>query len=444
MKIAFFKSPALAFMGIILLITGLVGWMPATLADTASPHVLIRTRLNPETPIVGQQVEFNVDVFVDTWFAKAPQFPEIKVADAIALLPPTASINLSDPINGQTYAGQRRTYYLFPQLPGRYEIPAISITVMPAQPGQSSTEAVQLSTDPVSFMAQLPPELLGRSVVATPQFQVETAVQTADGTALPQTLHIGDTLQRTVTLKATDTLASALPALAAGDTPGLAAYPDPAQLRNQFNRGEFVATRRDRMVYVAEQPGHYRLPEQAFYWWNTSTQSLETELIPAIHIQVQPTLRQVLWRLLPGVLITIALVAMGWAYRRPLQSRWQAYRRHQADSESAAFRNLYQACQRNDPQVIWRQLSWWLERSAPETVTVEAFLTRIDDAQLTGQVTALEQYLFANPVGASPSGPELAQSLKRIRKSWRRQLRGTPPTLSSGLAADRLRQSHRV
>lgn len=55
---------------------------------------------------------------------------------AIALLPNTASFNFNERINGKAYSGQRRTYYIFPQQPGRYEIPAIAVSVVPAHPAR--------------------------------------------------------------------------------------------------------------------------------------------------------------------------------------------------------------------------------------------------------------------------------------------------------------------
>ncbi|MGK7926547.1 MAG: hypothetical protein AB4290_15125, partial [Spirulina sp.] len=154
---------------------------PSVLADEL-PSVLVQTRLNPSNPVVGQQVEFYVDIFVSTWFTRAPEVPEIEIDDAIALLPPSASTNLNKRIGTQSYAGQRRTYYLFPQLPGRYEIPSLRVTVAPAL---SPVDRVTLSTEATSFMAQLPPELADRvsnPVIVTPKLQVETEVR---GSATP-------------------------------------------------------------------------------------------------------------------------------------------------------------------------------------------------------------------------------------------------------------------
>jgi hypothetical protein len=333
----------------------LVGYPLMAWADEPPPAnepspVLVRTSLDPKNPVVGQQLEYRVDVFVDTWFAKAPEFPEVQVEDAIALLPATASININERIDGKPYAGQRRTYFLFPQLPGRYTVPELAIKVFPAQPGSSTPEPTTLSTEPIDFLASLPPELAAQSdapILATPQFLVKTQIATqGDDTATPlKKLHTGDTVEQTVTLTAKDTLASVLPAIAVPDIPGLSAYPDPPKLTNQFDRGQFTASRTEHISYVAEQPGRYQVPEQSIVWWNTQTQSLQTEVIPALAIRVQPTPKQFLLELLPWLTGLLAVLGAAIYFRQPLLQRWQRYRQHRQESESAQWRRLQQACQ---------------------------------------------------------------------------------------------------
>jgi hypothetical protein len=396
-------------------------------ADGPSP-VLVRTSLEPENPVVGQQVEFRVDVFVDTWFRKAPEFPEVQVEDAIALLPPSASINLNQRIDGKSYAGQRRTYFLFPQLPGRYEVPALSIQVVPAQPGSSAPEPITQSTEPIDFMASLPPELAAQGddlILAIPQLRVKNQLvtQANDHVTPLKKLHTGDTVEQTVTLIAADTLASVLPAIAVPTIPGLSAYPDPPKLTNQFERGQFTASRTDHTSYVAEKPGRYHLPPQTITWWNTRTQSLQTEVIPAIDIRVQPTLQQQLKQRLPWLAGLLAVVGGLVSLREPLQTRWQTYRHQQQTSEPAQWRRLYQACQDHDPAVIWIQLMLWLASTRrAETVTLESFLENVDNPNLTHQVRGLEVALYGpdnrRPFPSNWSGQSFYRALRQHRKPW--------------------------
>ncbi|MGV2828011.1 BatD family protein [Myxosarcina sp. GI1(2024)] len=418
------------------------GYPLAALADESSftdesPSVLVRTNLKPEHPVVGQQVEFQVDVFVDTWFAKAPQFPEIQIEDAIALLPPTASINLNERIDGKFYAGQRRTYFLFPQLPGRYVIPELSPTVVPARLGNSTNEPVSLSTPSVDFLARLPPDLTVRSdraIVATPQLHLETQLKiqgTSDPSRLRQ-LHTGDILERTVKLTAADTLVAMLPGISVTDIPGLSVYPDPPKLTNQFERGQFKASRSDRISYVAQQPGNYQLPEQTIYWWDTRTQSLETDTLPAVKVWVKPTAQQLLVRLLPWLAGLLTLISVLVYFRSSLQAKWQRFRQHRQNSERYQWQRLCHASLSNDPEATWSQLIAWLAsiQPSPDPVILENFLERANSSPLTQAVRELEYRLFAPQNSTeSPSawsGRALMKALSQIRKSKLPQLPDSP------------------
>ncbi|MGK7929192.1 MAG: hypothetical protein AB4290_28805, partial [Spirulina sp.] len=233
-----------------------------------------------------------------------------------------------------------------------------------------------------------------------------------------------DTLDRTVTIRAAYTLASTLHALTLGETSGLRAYPDPPQLSNRLERGQFQAIRTDRISYIAEQPGRDRLPAIEIAWWNPETQSLETEVIPEVSIRVKPTLKQVLLKLLPGFALLAVFAILVIYYRKPLQQRWQAYLRQREESESAYWRRLHRACSDGDGQGIWMRLSQWLARTTKnsQTVTLEEFLARADDPDLTARAIALEQSLFAEKNDTTAgSSSELYRALSRVRKMWLRQ-----------------------
>lgn len=158
--------------------------LPATAAtqeSEQSPKVILRTSLEPDANlVVGQQVQFYVDLLVDTWFTQAPQVPEIKIPGAITLLPVGTSVNFSERIQGKSYSGQRRSYYIFPQNTGEYQIPPLEISLAPAQPGKLSAETITLSTPAQKFTTQLPFELAKLQLdyaLATPQLTVEDSFE---------------------------------------------------------------------------------------------------------------------------------------------------------------------------------------------------------------------------------------------------------------------------
>lgn len=433
-------------LGLIMLLILLIGlsgtplpaWadeIPANLPEP--PPALIRTRLSPENPVVGQQVEFQVDVFVDTWFAGAPQFPEVQVDDAIALLPPSSSINLNQRIDGKSYVGQRRTYFLFPQLPGRYPLPEVSVTLTPAQPGETDPKPITLTSEPIDFLAQLPPDLAAQNsdspILATPNLQVSTRLTTASGAdaATLTRLHTGDSLEQTITLTATDTLASMLPAIAVEDIPGLAIYPDAPRVKNQFDRGAFTASRTDHITYLPERPGTYQLPAQSIVWWNTRTHALQTETIPSVDMRVVPTLQQRLIQLLPGLAMLILILGGLVYFRRSLLNTWRTYRRLKQQSEAARWQYLRRACQQNDPHAAWNSLVNWLAspKLADEGITLDTLRNPVQNSSLEQALRSLETVLFAPQDGENSrhwQGQPLLTALSTQRQRLRSRLKQQP------------------
>ncbi|NJL45204.1 MAG: protein BatD, partial [Leptolyngbyaceae cyanobacterium SM2_3_12] len=175
--------------------------------------------------------------------------------------------------------------------------------------------------------------------------------------------------------------------------------PDPPRLTNRFDRGQFEASRRDRIAYVVERPGHYPIPAQTISWWNTRTQTLQTEIIPAVDLRVKPTFRQRLIQLLPGLVGLLAALGGAMYFRRSLQSRWQTYRHRQNTSAAARWQRLRRACPSNDPQATWRGLNDWLISTScmenMEPLTLEPWLNQVNSAPLTEAVRELEALLFA-------------------------------------------------
>ncbi|MCK5650998.1 MAG: hypothetical protein KAJ42_06470 [Gemmatimonadetes bacterium] len=145
-----------ALMALLVMAPAGLAWSPTVAAQEVEPY--IRAELSPgATVVVGQPVRVTVTVFVPGFFRGAPQFEEIQIPNAISS-PPGRSLNLSERQGRTTFAGQRRPYEITPQLPGIYEIPAISVTFTP---GRRDAQPVTLATQPFTFEAGIPEEARG-------------------------------------------------------------------------------------------------------------------------------------------------------------------------------------------------------------------------------------------------------------------------------------------
>ena len=139
--------------------------------------------------MVGQPVTVRVEVLVPTWFTKAPRWPDLEVPNALTLFDATSGSNFTRVLE-QTWAGQARSYIIYPQRPGPYTIAEIPIDLHYSVDG--SPRSVTVSPAPVRFEASLPPGAEGLPYfIATRRLDVE---QTFDRE--PDTLRVGEAFIR--------------------------------------------------------------------------------------------------------------------------------------------------------------------------------------------------------------------------------------------------------
>ena len=172
-------------------------------AQEPEPQPFARTLLKPGPRVtVGQPLSVVVEVLVPSWFTAAPWFPTVDVADAIAVYEDRGT-NFTERIDGRTWAGQSRSYQVYPQRPGSFEIAEIPVRVRYLSETTGPRTQVTVSPSPVRFEATVPPgaEELPYFIGATSL----TVEQSFDRE--PTTLKVGEAFTRTVTVTVNGALA---------------------------------------------------------------------------------------------------------------------------------------------------------------------------------------------------------------------------------------------
>lgn len=387
--------------------------------------VMIRASMEPETGVyVGQKVKLNVDVMTNTWFPKAPQFPELRIPEAICLELSQFGINFTERIEGETYAVQRKEYVIYPQRAEQYAVPSLTVVVVYARPGQPHGE-VSLNSPTQTFRAQIPEQAKGLDYfVTTPRLQVnEVYDPPLDG------LKVGNSVKRTVTMSADDSVGMLLPPLEFSAEEGLAVYPNPPRMEDEGNRGVYTGRRIESVTYLMEKKGEYTLPEISIHWFDLKTNQLKTEILPAVNFSVvaNPDLEQEMLTFqdeeeaepekegmasakrkfdiknIVYLFIAIGIVFMAlWVFIIPFLKRFFAWRKKQiqlqAQSEKAYFKRFREAARSGNPSSIMNSLMAWLDRAykKPGTITLTQFVDLADDAALEDQAKRLEFQLFGS------------------------------------------------
>jgi hypothetical protein len=391
--------------------------------NRAKEPARIRARLAEKDVVyIGPKVTLWVDVMTNTWFTAAPDVGEVRVHHAVTLQLSQFAINFTERIEGDTWAAQRREFVIYPQRVGDYHVPSIEVKLTYARPGKAAGKAT-LRSPPLSFSARIPPGAEGiKNLVTTPKLIVSEIWDKK-----LKNLRVGDSLTRTITLTADDTVGMLLPDIRFSDTEGLALYPQMPLVSENVERGVSTGKRVESVTYVLEKAGEYTLPKISVYWWEDQTRTLHHEILPEYHFSVaqNPDLEAGiltsqekekikkdkksqtdkkagidLSTLLMLVLAGLLIVVLIWFIVIPGIRRFFYWRKRKkeirAESEKAYFRSFRRACLKKDNQFIMSTLMAWLDRfySGTGAVTLAWLGEHSRDTELKIQIEGLETELF--------------------------------------------------
>ena len=369
-----------------------LGVLVAALLPAAAQEPFARTRLDPGAEVtVGQPVRVTVEVLVPTWFTGAPQFPDLDLRDAIVIFE-DRGVNFTEPIEGSTWAGQSRSYVIYPQRPGDYRIDAIPVALRYNSEDAGPRAEATATPPPVRFEAVVPPEAEGLPYfISSSGLEIEQSFDREPGTML-----VGEAFTRTITVTVRDALSMVLPPLPSEPIPGLAVYAEPPVVKDSDTQrgGAVVGTRIEQATFVAEEEGDYTLPAVEISWWDVDEEKLAVARLTAIELRVDPNPEALAAIPLPdedpleegaessqrrrvsliGILRQwgpplALLLVLGWIgralarrYLPAIRQRLEAARERQRESESAAFAELKRVADSGDAKATWNAWSAWLDR----------------------------------------------------------------------------------
>jgi len=379
------------------------------------PEPILQVTVDPERVVVGQKTTLRIDVLAPNYTTSPPELPGFQVRNAVTRQ--LQSVNLSEQRDGTNYAGVRFEFAIYPQEPGAFAISDQKVKVKyAAEPPAVREELISLPR--VSFDAYIPDAAADLNpYVAASRLTIEQSVKRSS-----DQLKVGDSITRTVTIKAEETPAMLLPPVTIPDVDGLAIYPaQPAlQDKTEGRTDALTATRTDSATYILQRPGEYALPAIDVRWWNAGEGRVETAHLDAVTMQVaanpavQPggasapkarfnwtTIVDLIadhW--LSALLATIVIagfIRVGPGAVRGIAAYHRRRRQAYLQSEAFAFSRLRDAVRHRDAKTAYFALLDWLPHVGATTPdhTVEAFKVAAADPVLDRQIDAIEAELFA-------------------------------------------------
>ena len=199
--------------------------------------------------------------------------------------------NFQRQINGRLWRVTQLRYAIYPQQRGMLEVPSLSLTAREVLPGRSLLGArlgkrFKLSKDAIQVNVKPVPENFPGDVWL-PAVSLELRQSWSKA---PESMEVGDSTTRTLTLAGEGLLSSQLPSMTSmsdnSQSAGIRVYPD-QESSDQIERTDgFLGQRTRSEALVATGGGSWTLPEVSVPWWNTETDTLQFATLPSTTISV--------------------------------------------------------------------------------------------------------------------------------------------------------------
>ncbi|MDB6060421.1 MAG: hypothetical protein JWM78_524 [Verrucomicrobiaceae bacterium] len=440
-------------------------------ANDGSEPVFIESQVDRNAVYVQQQLLFTVRVFVavqleDLQLTK-PEFDNASVKQL-------SETTFRREINGTPYAVHELTYAIFPQQAGELTIPELVFSAVEATrarslfdfPGQG--RALRRMSKQIGVHVKPIPKAFSGTV----WLPARNLTLTESWSGTPQHLSAGESITRSISIRADSVLAAQLPALEQPTLNNAKIYSDQPTLDDQQDSVTTHAKRIENMALIPTQPGALHLPETRVIWWDVDSDSekvatlngetlnispgaannnqptadapppvanLPTDSVTAPQVQSN-TITQALgngdtntariWQLVSAGFATLWLITLVlyWRARRAITPRTDNVidqKNSSADSDAAAWQALTKACHSNDAAIARQKMLQWarvfFKRS--DLRTIDQLRTLSADGAFERELQQLDNRLF----GTMPdSGAWNGENLLRVITQLKKQLADKP------------------
>ena len=323
----------------------------------AAPDIVVRESANPAKGVVtGQRVAIYIDVLFRDAMAHPPrvEIPDVRGAQIFRF--ETQGSTMRETIDAASYVGQRFEFAFYARRAGDFTIPPAEVTLLDregATAGSAKGAALTIG------VATPPGVSASEPILATESMNLEQSWSPdPKGPHKP-----GDAIVRTLIRTAEN-----VPALAFADPPldapeGVRAYAAPPEAQDSVNRGALTGKRIDRITYVFEQAGSYRLPAFRQPWWDLAQHQARAAEAAGVSLDVEAPLvapapaskTRARWAwVAAGVALMLALYLVSRVLRRP------------PDPETLAYRALTKACATADAAATYRCFAAWRDQLPPD------------------------------------------------------------------------------
>ena len=257
-------------------------------SNQGNNELYLEIEVNKDSVYVQEQLLFTVRLFYTINGIRNPVFTELDMEDTVTQL--IGSPNQYERlIDGERFGVYEKRYVIFPQRSGPLEIPDILFRGEVTD-GSSNFVFRNMNTRRVTAFIEGTTIEVKERPATVPRDEDWLPVT---GLTLEETwsgdinaLKVGDSVVRTLILRAEGLDGAVIPPFSPQDIDGLNLYPDPADISRTFVDGSIVGTRVETSTYVALEAGTIEVPALEIPWWDITTDSARTTTLPATRFEV--------------------------------------------------------------------------------------------------------------------------------------------------------------
>lgn len=349
--------------------------------------IFIDASLDQDQVYVQAQALFTLRVYHSVPLYDDSNLTPLQISDARveSLGPPRTYEKL---INGVRHGVIEWRFAIYPQRSGELLIPALVFSATPAEASDSDATSTQPGKLTHVTSGPIPLEIKGKPAsypTDAPWLPARSLSLEESWSPEPDQSQVGDSLTRSITVKAEGLSSAQLPPLPSTDIKGLRRYPDQPQLSNASSDRGLLGSREERVALVPTRSGGIDLPAIDVTWWNTREDHLEHTSLPARSLQVSDSPSLAIdtpagdapgqglaaaalwpWKLATVVFACTTLLGFGLWWRARTQPAIQRAAQS-GPSPRTLLDDLKRASLANDPHATRQALDAWA-RQQPETL----------------------------------------------------------------------------
>jgi hypothetical protein len=252
--------------------------------QSGNESLYMESDVTPRTAYVQQELQYTVKIFTSVNILDASlDAPELDNT----VIEADGEERYQTLINGRYFQVIERRYTIYPQTSGTLTIPALTLQarVEGYRPSMLDPGRLVVKRSAQHRVKVLPPPAEFKGSVWLPAKEIALKESWSKN---PDSLKVGDSITRTVSLQAEGLLGSQLPALPTIKLNNAKLYPDQAKIEKGDEKSQWTGIRSESLAIIPTRAGEYVLPEIRIAWWNTDSNRAEFAVLPEHKFTVAP------------------------------------------------------------------------------------------------------------------------------------------------------------